>query len=358
MKGYFIGGIQQIGIGVVNLEEAWKWYISMFGMDCRIFDDDSEARLMLPYTGGQVQSRRAILALNLQSGGGFEVWQYMGRKPVMPEERARLGDLGILSCKIKAKNIDEAYGFFKRHNVSVFGTPAPDPAGSRNFFIEDPYGNIFEIIEGDKWFMDEKKPTGGSFGAVIGVSSIESARKVYSGILGYDEVVYDKTAVFPDLAALPGGDQEFRRVLLKCSEPFSSFFSDVFGQSYIELISATGKPGKKTMQNRFWGDPGFIHLCYDVRNFDSLKDACKSAGFPFTVNSRSAHHDSSFDMGEAAGHFAYIEDPDGTLIEFVETHKLPILKKLGIYLDLRKRKNYSPLPGWMVRMLRFSRVKI
>jgi hypothetical protein len=61
-------------------------------------------------------------------------------------------------------------------------------------------------------------------------------------------------------------------------------------------------------------------------------------------------------MGEAAGHFAYIEDPDGTLIEFVETHKLPILKKLGWYLDLRKRNAYKPLPDWMVRLLRFSRV--
>jgi len=34
-------------------------------------------------------------------------------------------------------------------------------------------------------------------------------------------------------------------------------------------------------------------------------------------------------MGEASGHFAYVEDPDGTLIEFVETHKIPIIKKLG-----------------------------
>ena len=31
-------------------------------------------------------------------------------------------------------------------------------------------------------------------------------------------------------------------------------------------------------------------------------------------------------MGDAAGQFAYIEDPDGTLIEFVETHKVPLVK--------------------------------
>lgn len=54
-----------------------------------------------------------------------------------------------------------------------------------------------------------------------------------------------------------------------------------------------------------------------------MKTLCESKGHPFTVDSAS-----SFDMGEAAGHFTYIEDPDGTLIEFVETHKVPVLKKL------------------------------
>lgn len=50
VKGYVIGGIQQVGIGVVNFKEAWKWYISQFGMDCRIFEDEAVAKLMLPFT--------------------------------------------------------------------------------------------------------------------------------------------------------------------------------------------------------------------------------------------------------------------------------------------------------------------
>ena len=81
----------------------------MFGMDCRIFEDETEAKLMLPYTGGKPQSRHAILALNLQSGGGFEVWQYKGREPVPIADDIRIGDLGILVCKMKVRNIDTAY---------------------------------------------------------------------------------------------------------------------------------------------------------------------------------------------------------------------------------------------------------
>nr|HMP31069.1 VOC family protein [Saprospiraceae bacterium] len=62
-------------------------------------------------------------------------------------------------------------------------------------------------------------------------------------------------------------------------------------------------------------------------------------------------------MGEAAGRFAYIEDPDGTLIEFVETHKIPIVKKLNFYYDLRKRPIQKPLPSLMLWAMSLMRVK-
>jgi catechol 2,3-dioxygenase-like lactoylglutathione lyase family enzyme len=357
MKGYVLSGIQQMGIGVMNVKEAWQWYINYFGMDCRIFEDDAEARLMLPYTGGEPRSRHAVLALNLQSGGGFEIWQYKNREPVTIKEEIRIGDLGIIACKMKVKNIEETLVTFREKGISVPDSGSPDPSGKNTFHIKDPYGNIFQLVEASDWFRNEDKVTGGSYGAIIGVSDIDKSRIVYSDILGYDEVVYDVTGVFPDLSSLPGGDTECRRVLLARSRSFAGPFSKVLGKSVIELISSTGKKGKKTYEGRFWGDPGFIHLCFDMRGMDELKEYCISKGFPFTVDSKESHEGDSFDMGEAAGHFSYIEDPDGTLIEFVETHKIPVLKKLGIYLDLSRRDPHKSLPDWMMKALRFSRVK-
>jgi hypothetical protein len=79
---------------------------------------------------------------------------------------------------------------------------------------------------------------------------------------------------------------------------------------------------------------------------------CQSLGYPLTVNSAGA-----FDMGEAAGQFTYNEDPDGTLIEYVETFKIPMIKAIGWYLDLRKRDATKPLPNWMLKTLKFSREK-
>jgi catechol 2,3-dioxygenase-like lactoylglutathione lyase family enzyme len=357
MKGYVISGIQQMGIGVLNVHEAWRIYIDRFGMDCKVFEDEAEAKLMLPYTGGEPRSRHAVLALNLQSGGGFEIWQYKGRVPVQINEKIRIGDLGIIACKIKVKSVEDTLKGYQEKGYDVPVTVSADPSGKMTFFMKDPYGNIFQIVNATDWFCNENKPTGGSYGAIIGVSDIDKARVVYSDILGYDEVVYDSVSHFTDLASLPGGECEFRRVLLKRSVPFSGPFSKVLGDSAIELISSTGKPGKKIYENRFWGDPGFIHLCYDMRGMDELKSYCESKGFPFTVDSKKSHQGNSFDMGEAAGHFAYIADPDGTLIEFVETHKLPIFKKFGWYLDIRKRDPHKSLPEWILKTMKLSRVK-
>ena len=41
----------------------------------------------------------------------------------------------------------------------------------------------------------------------------------------------------------------------------------------------------------------------------------------------------------------------------METHKIPIVKKINWYLDTRTRPQDKALPKWMLKMLRFSRVK-
>jgi catechol 2,3-dioxygenase-like lactoylglutathione lyase family enzyme len=349
-----ISGIQQIGIGVANVHEARGWYSEHFGMDIKIFEESAVAALMLPYTGGEPRERHAALTMNLQGGGGFEIWQYVGRIPEPPAFEILAGDLGIYITKIKTADVKAAYASFQKKNLNVFGlSVAPD--SKEHFFVKDPYQNIFEIVEGHSWFrIDKKKSTGAAFGAIIGVSDIEKARIFYGEILGYDTVIYDKEGVFEDLKCLPGGEKTFRRVLLSHSKPRQGSFSRMLGPSVMELLQVTSRQPEKIFKNRFWGDLGFIHLCYDIKGMAALREECKSKGYPFTVDSTSTLKTDTFDMGEAAGHFAYIEDPDGALIEFVETDKIPIMKKLGWYLDLRKRDPRKALPDWILGMLRFS----
>lgn len=345
-----ISGIQQIGIGNPFVHEAWRWYRTHFGMDVKMFEEAAEAGLMLPYTGGMPHKRHAVLAINMNGGGGMEIWQYTSRKPAYPDFTIRYGDLGIFACKIKSRDVKASYAFLEKLHTDLPGGMQYDASGRPHFFLKDLYENIFEVCENTSWFSKTEFTTGGVCGAMIGVSDIDRARVVYSDILGYDTVIYDLEEQFADTASLPGGTILSRRVLLGRSAPPAGPFSALLGDSQIELVTIRDRTPRKIFEGRYWGDMGFIHLCFDIRGMREMETLCKAKGFPFTVDSAK-----SFDMGEAAGHFAYIEDPDGTLIEFVETHKIPIMKKLGWYLDLSKRDPQKQLPGWMLKTLRFNR---
>jgi len=347
-----ISGIQQIGIGNRGVHPLWKWYRQNFGMDIGIFEEAAPAPLMTIYTGGEVQSRNAALAVNMQGGGGFEIWQFTSREAQPPAFETRLGDLGLYIAKMKSKDVKKAYESFKAKGLNLQGELSNDPAGRPHFYVKDPNGNIFEVVEGDSWFGNNEHLTGGAFGMVIGVSDMEKSLKLYRDILEHDKVIYDETGNFEDLKALKGGEGKFRRVLLQNSKKRQGAFGPLLGNSQIELVQDLDNKGRKIFENRYWGDLGYIHLCFDVRNIAALEKECEAAGFPFTVDSNN-----SFDMGKAAGRFSYIEDPDGAWIEFVETHKVPVMEKWNWYLNIKNRKPEKPLPKWMLAALKFNKVK-
>lgn len=347
-----ICGIQQIGIGYSDIQTSWKWYRKYFGMNVPVFEDTAEAALMYQYTGNKVHKRYAILAMNMQGGAGFELWQFTDRKPLNPIKPIKIGDFGLQIIKIKSKDILKTFQFFKEEGLNLKSEIEKDPKGDLHFYLQDPYQNWFEIVESKSWFCDKNQLTGGVNGIVLGVSNVENSIKLYGNVLGYSQMVYDKTETYTDLNCLNGGNGVLRRVLLRHPEEKTGGFSQLFGATEIELIERLDKEGVKIYQNRYWGDNGFIHVCFDVIGMKLLKEECKQAGFPFTVDS-----ENSFDMGKAAGHFSFIEDPDGTLIEFVETHKVPILKKLGLYLNLKNRNPDKNLPNWLVKLMGLTAVK-
>lgn len=350
---WFISGIQQVGIGCVDFEASWKWYIEMFGMDVRALEDDTVAERMLRYTGGVPQKRHACVALNLQGGGGFEIWQYSERKPKERDFDINVGDLGIFMARIKtvdaAKFREELLGKYDKVGPMSF---LPD--GTPCFVVEDPWGNWFQAVEQKDVFIRQNRLCGGIVGAVIGCTDVDRALSLYSDLLGYDIVLYDRTGESEDLSWLRGGEGRFRRVLLAHSEKREGAFADFYGSSTIELVQALDREPRKIYGGRYWGDPGFIQVCFDVSGMRKLEKAFTQNGYPFTVDS--CPKGERFDMGEAGGHFTYVEDPDGTLIELVEAHCITICKRPRIKLDLLKRNPRKALPKLMFRLMGIKKV--
>ena len=84
---------------------------------------------MKKYTGGEARSRHAALALNLQGGGGFEIWQYTDRIPKAPEFEIGLGDLGIFALKIKTRDVKASYDLYQSRGLDLMGGLRKDPNG-------------------------------------------------------------------------------------------------------------------------------------------------------------------------------------------------------------------------------------
>lgn len=347
-----ISGIQQIGIGVPDLHHAWKWYREAFGIDVRMFEERAEAALMTGYTGNEIHTRHAALALHMGGGGGLEIWQFTSRTPQPSLFTPQFGDTGIFVLKIKSADVSKLHAHHQRAGLKNIGPITKRPNGDLHYYLQDPHGFLFEVVPSDEWFQHSAFG-GGVGGAAIGVSDIDRALPLYSELLGYDRVILDTSRKQPDWEELPGGTESYRRVILKRSQPALGPFSELLGSGELELVQCLDRSPQKIYANRYWGDLGYIHICFDVQDMVALSVACAEKGFPFTVDSGT----SSFDMGDASGRFSYIEDPDGTLIEFVETHRIPILKKWGWHLDLSRRDPKKPLSKWMLKLLGINRVK-
>lgn len=342
-----ISGIQQIGVGTVDFRKSWNWYIDMFGIDIRILEDDTVAERMLPYTGGKPQKRHACIAVNLQGGGGFEIWQYSDRKPEPCPFEIAVGDLGIFAAKLKCRDV---LSFHKLISAKWNSCTEPEmlPDGSPCFYVKDLYGNTFQIIENKEVFIEQHRLTGGMAGAVIGVTDMERSLRFYKEVLGYDTVKFDFTGPYSNHDIMPEARKCCRRVILTAPKRKGAF-AELFGYSEIELVQALEHTPRKIYGGRYWGDPGFIQICFDVTGMDAMKKFCAEKGHPFTVDS--CPDGETFDMGDASGRFAYIEDPDGTLVELVETGKVPIVKKLGFGIDMTKRNPSKPLPKILFRLM-------
>jgi len=345
----FISGIQQIGIGCENSPETFKWLRKALGVNVQIFDDEAKAPLMTRYTGGEVHARRAILAMNMNGGGGTEIWQFTSRTPGKGAP-VQIGDLGVNAVKFKATDPAQSYQNSKYKSLPI-STLGSDPKGDATYLLKDPAGNAYQIVKDSSWFKQNTYMQGGACGALIGVKNIDISLAFYQNGLGISKVVYDVSGTFDDLGE-ENKNKQFRRALLNFTNPYTAPFSKLLGDVQIELIQCLDRTPNKTFENRFWGDLGFIHLCFDVPDMNRLKLNLEKFHYPLTVDSGD-----TFDMGESGGRFAYVEDPDGTLIEMVETHKVPILNNFNWFLDLKKRGQHKPLPNWMVSLMGLNKIK-
>lgn len=345
-----IGGILQVGIGVTDMPSARTWYHQNLNFSAQVLEERTVTGLMKAYTGGQAHERQAAITMNMAGAGGLEVWQYLSRKPKQPSNPIALGDFGIFAVKLKTPNIQQAHNQLNHLHPSEI---EPSISGKASFTFEDLYENYFQVVEGDGYF-ERPKTTSGIYGVIIGCSDISRSIKFYTEVLGY-ELQTEIEGIPLDLKSWRGSDGRFKRAWLSKPTAAIGGFSKFLGNTEIELVQALDRKGTKIYKDRYWGDPGFIHVCYDVRDMDKLSEHCEKMGHPFVLDSFETEKGESFNMGKVTSRVAYIDDPDGTAIEFVETHKVPILPALGISINLQSGNN-KDVPTWLLKLIKLKKV--
>lgn len=346
-----IGGILQIGIGVTDMPKMRSWYHTNLKFSAQVLEEKTITGLMKAYTGGKAHERQAAIIMNMAGGGGLEVWQYLSREPKQPSQKPQLGDLGIFAIRLKTPDLASTRRILEQSKPTARQMGI---SGKKGFFFSDPVGNHFYVSEGEDYYT-KPQLTAGACGAIIGCSNLEKSIQFYTEVLGFELVKQTEAESVEAFENVPGGNHTFKRAYLTKPKPSIGGFSNFLGATELELIQATDYTGVKMYEGRFWGDPGFIHICFDVKDMDSLKSHCEKQGYPFVLDSFDTENGESFNMGNVTSRVAYIDDPDGTAIEFVETHKVPLIPALGIAVSLKGRK--KDVPDWVYKLIRLNKVK-
>ena len=109
------------------------------------------------------------MVMNLQGGCAFEVLRADSFEPVPAGWEIAPGDLGITTVQMKTRDIQKMHA----HARSITGDTCDQelretPWGAKTFYLKDPDGNRFQVLEADDWFENNGHPSGGSWDAPSG----------------------------------------------------------------------------------------------------------------------------------------------------------------------------------------------
>jgi catechol 2,3-dioxygenase-like lactoylglutathione lyase family enzyme len=146
----------------------------------------------------------------------------------------------------------------------------------------------------------------------IGVSNMERSLEFYRHMLGFKEVVFDYTGVLPGIERVTAESETRARVVMLKSE-----HTGPLGLGMIELVCLS-HPRKADPcpigLNRIFGDIAILETCINTSlSMEKISARLSEKRIKFLLGPGTG----SFPPYDAVANYAYIKDPDGGLIEFI-----------------------------------------
>ena len=339
-----INGIQHIGIGVKDRDKSYDFYKNAMDFSVPLSKNTGNCTGMIPVIKHDEQ-RNVVIALNPYGGGLIEIFQYITKEPVPPKDYD-FSSNGYLFFGLKVRNIRASMEIIKNHGGIIINNSknsslkdsttkesapnefTPDDFTPMKSFgwktaifrdIDGIYGILLEYPESNIGYGKGKPRIGGVEYVAVGVSNLENSIDFYTKIMGYTKIVYKADGNFPEWDVLFGKGRKMKRALLMRDRKPEGIFRHFLRGGMIELIEVEGNNGKHMFDGRKWGDIGLMELCFDVTDIDKTLKEVTDKGAEMIVPPYRQ------DMGmNTYATFAYIKDPDGSMLEFADVHRLPV----------------------------------
>ncbi len=288
-----------------NLEQTLAFYHEVFGLD-----GPAPRPLTSPGIPALTNSPGVKLRLSTihfpNTVFGFELTEFsnIDRKP----GQARHTDPGAALIALRVKDMEPVLAAVKKLNTPIITTSGgpvtiETPNGKiRAMLIRDPDGYVVEVAESKPG--EGVKADGNVFGATMGltVGDMESTKKFYDGLLGFElkgDMKFSSNPTILDLTGAPHAKNREMTAIVPGTKALIAFYE------------YQGIP--RTPFHLSVPDPGAPAIALRVKDLDGLLKRMRAAGVIVT----SAH-------GEVAQFSPtvrniFVEDPNGLNIELFES---------------------------------------
>lgn len=319
-----INAMQHIGLGVWDVDKTYDFYNRFFGYKVKLNDLTVASKEMEPVVGS-VETMRMMMAANPKGGGIIELIEHKS-SPIRPfPENGRYGYYGVLEAGYGVRQIDRVVADMKAAGVPfltpVFEQDLGDGRKWRFAYLQDPDGLPLQLTEevgsigqahnGGKPAMLGLSHIG------LGVSDLERSIEFYRNALGFDRVLFQFEGEVPEMEPVAGMPLRAKVAILERSQPASGPLGRLLPRGVLKLFEVKDSRGRHAYKGRRWGDIGCMEFCMDVTDLHAVVADMKAKGIPIYLPPV------EIDMGSGSkGMVAYVRDPDGSIVEFVEAKSI------------------------------------
>lgn len=307
-------GVDHVGIGVGDVDEAIAFYGRHVGFDDVRFDWTGEVPGLESIAGGAPRARIAMLASGAATPvgpGRIKLVRVLdGEGPPAPPEGQAWGEVGVCEVCLHVRGVEGVHASLVAAGCEELMPPmsaavVPNDVALDISYVADPWGTKIEMIEWTGLWRSLPGPARpeGVNHVAFGVTNMARTRTFYER-LGFTELLFESTEFFDPMAPwyqAPWYSSELPAQHMTMPMPAQG--------AAIEPV-VLDPPGHDC--RGAWGHLGPMEFAIGVSNLEQgiaelARQGIELVGEPQAV-----------DVGSGEWRYAYFAEPDGNYVSLVE----------------------------------------